>query len=140
MKRPFLSVRGLCFQAGLSALLLFATLAIASGFKTEVSNDGGVMVEVTPAQLATGQAPRFEVQLNTHSVPLEQDLTTVSILRDDKGREYKPLAWDGSPPGGHHRRGTLVFPELSGPVTSVTLTIRDVAGVAARDFTWQITP
>jgi len=140
MKRSFLSAKGLYFQAALLGLILFAGLAMASGLKTEVNNDGGVRVEVTPAQLATGQASRFEVRLNTHSVPLDQDLTAVAVLHDNEGREYKPLAWDGSPPGGHHRRGTLVFPALSGPVTSVTLTIRDVAGVAARDFTWQVNP
>ena len=138
MKRLFFTAKGLYFQAAILGLILFTSIALASEYKTETNSDGGVRVEVTPAQLAAGQASRFEVRLNTHTVPLDQDLTAVAVLHDNKGGVYQPLAWDGSPPGGHHRSGTLAFPELSGSATSVTLTIRDVAGIAARDFTWKV--
>lgn len=126
------------FPVIITALLFLASTAMASGFKTVVSNAGGVRVDVIPLQLTTGRAARFEVRLNTHSVPLDQDLATVSVLRDDQGREYKPVQWDGDPPGGHHRKGVLVFPELAAPLASVTLTISNVANIDAREFAWQL--
>lgn len=119
-------------------LLFLASTAMASDYKTVVSNEGGVRVDVIPLQLANRQAARFEVRLNTHSVPLEQDLAAISVLRDDQGREYKPVQWEGDPPGGHHREGVLVFPELAAPLNSVTLTISSVANVASREFTWKL--
>ena len=58
-------------------------------------------------------------------------------LTDESGTVYTPH-WDGSPPGGHHRSGTLRFtPDL--PDTGViTLTLKDVAGVVERTFTWEV--
>lgn len=132
--------RNIFFPAIIVALLLLASTAMASGFKTVVSNAGGARVDVSPLQLTTGQAASFEVRLTTHSVELSQDLKLVSILRDDQGREYKPVQWEGDPPGGHHRKGVLVFPDLTTPVASVTLTIRDVANVTSREFAWTLNP
>lgn len=129
-----------CFPAILIAVLFLATVSVAADFGTMVSNAGGVRVDVLPVQLAAGQTARFVVRLNTHSVNLDYDLTEVAVLRDNQGREYTPTQWDGDPPGGHHRRGVLVFPKLTAPLSSVTLTIRDVARVGARDFTWQLNP
>lgn len=126
------------FPVMLAVLLFLATASQAADLKPAASNAGGVRVDVVPVQLAAGQQARFQVSLNTHSVPLDQDLTAVSVLRDSRGREYKPVHWDGAPPGGHHRKGILVFPELSAPLNSVTLTIHDIAGIANRDFAWQL--
>lgn len=124
----------------LIALLFMAAVSMASDFKPVSSNAGRVRVDVVPLQLAAGKAASFEVRLTTHSVELSQDLKLVSILRDDQGHEYTPLQWEGDPPGGHHRKGVLVFPELKAPVTSVTLTIRDVSNVASREFAWKLIP
>ncbi len=129
-----------CLPAELIVVLCFAPITAAEAFKTMVSNAGGVRVDVLPMQLAPGKAARFGVRLNTHTVNLDYDLTALAELRDNKGRKYKPTQWDGDPPGGHHRRGVLVFPELKAPLTSVTLTIRNVAGIAARDFNRQMSP
>ena len=46
-------------------------------------------------------------------------------------------AADSSP---HHRKGTLIFPNLQTPVKSVTLIIHDVAQVPERTFSWQVKP
>lgn len=65
------------------------------------------------------------------------------MLRTDQGLEAQPTGWD-APQGGHHRSGTLTFPDatadqkpLIGPDTrAVELIIRNVAGVPERSFRW----
>ena len=70
------------------------------------------------------------------------DLTQLAVLRTDQGREVSAERWDAVK-GGHHRAGTLRFPAavdgapLLGPdVRTVTLIIRDVAGVPERRLEW----
>ncbi|MBI2911644.1 MAG: hypothetical protein HYY05_05840 [Chloroflexi bacterium] len=104
---------------------------------------GSVTVEVMWG--ATGTAtPTFAVSLDTHSVDLDAyDLQQLALLRTDQGIEARPAAWD-APKGGHHRSGTLTFPEVApdgrplvAPATRrVELLIRDVAGVPERSFLW----
>jgi hypothetical protein len=66
-------------------------------------------------------------------------LTSV-VLRDDAGNEYPPVVWDGPGAGGHHRAGTLKFPALDKSAKSVTLLVRNIAGVPERAFTWTLSP
>lgn len=101
-------------------------------------NGNGVRVTVKPTALVPDQQAMFDLSFNTHSVELNQDLVAVAELNDDQGRRLRPLRWDGLPPGGHHRKGTLIFPALPASVKSVTLTIRNVADVPERTFTWQV--
>jgi hypothetical protein len=119
-------------------LALFGLASEAMAYKTKSSKKSGVRVDVKPVQLATGKPANFEVRMSTHSVELDQDLTAVCSLRDDQGREYKPLKWKGSPPGGHHRSGVLAFPPLEGNPKSVTLIMRSIANVPERTFGWQV--
>jgi hypothetical protein len=127
-------------MAILTLTLVFGTALSALAYEMQASNDNGVRVTVTPKTLSANQPAAFDIRLNTHSVPLDQDLTAVSELKDDQGRRYLPDRWEGSPPGGHHRNGTLVFPNLEPSVKSVTLTIRNVAQIPERTFNWQIAP
>ncbi len=127
----------------LGLLLILAGLAATGttwAYDRSSNKGNGVRITVKPTTLALNQAATFDVQLNTHSVDLSQDLAVVSELKDDKGRSYRPDQWKGDPPGGHHRKGTLIFPVLEGPVQSVTLIIRDVANVPERVFTWKVKP
>lgn len=133
-KRPLKAI-GMLFLA-----LVLGSAASAWGYEKSVHNGNGVSVAVKPTALALDKAVKFDVRLNTHSVALDQDLIAVSELRDDQGRSYRPDQWKGSPPGGHHRKGTLIFPALKGPVKSVSLIIRDVADVPERVFTWNVKP
>lgn len=114
--------------------------AQAWAYENQIDDGGGVRIAVKPEALATSGPVKFAISLNTHSVELDQDLTAVTELRDDQGRAYRPEKWQGSPPGGHHRRGTLIFPALQEQVKSVTLVIRGVADVKERAFTWQVEP
>lgn len=101
----------------------------------QVSNEGMVSVKVTPLALADGQPWRFEVQLNTHSVALDQDMAANAVLIVGDGQEVRAEEWDGDPPGGHHRSGILVFSVPVPAPQTVTLKIRGV-GVAERMFVW----
>jgi len=129
--------------AALAALLAGASgLAAGPGpaaaqdaLPAQVINEGQVAVEVTPVQVAAGQPWRFEVQLNTHSVTLDQDMAASAVLLAGDGRELRAERWEGSPPGGHHRSGVLVFAAPDPLPDAVTLKIRGV-GVPERVFAW----
>lgn len=110
----------------------------AWAYEGKSSNEKGVRVQVTPLALSPDKPARFQIRLNTHSVALDQDLTVVTKIRDDQGRSYQAVQWEGSPPGGHHRSGMLTFPVLKATTGKVTLIIRDVGGVAERNFSWKI--
>ena len=78
--------------------------------------------------------------MNTHSVELDQDLAAISSLNDNKGNTFQAIGWDGSPPGGHHRSGTLSFPALAPGTETVTLIIKGVGKDSERIFSWQVQP
>lgn len=111
--------------------------APAKPLASQVNTEGQVTVSVTPLALSkAADTWRFEVQLNTHVSPLVQDLSTVALLTDGRGHDEQPIAWQGDPPGGHHRKGVLLFKPISPMPASVTLKIRDIGSVPERSFTW----
>ncbi len=125
-------------------LILVGTLAMfslatgANGYESKSSRENRVRVDVRPVSLTPSQPAKFEVRMNTHSGSLSQDMVAVSTLKDDQGRHYDPVSWQGSPPGGHHRRGVLEFPALEGNPRTVTLIIRNIADVPERKFEWRM--
>ena len=127
---------------GIAALVVVAVamgLAVdASAYETRSNRENQVRVDVKPVQLAPGQPARFEVRMNTHSEALEEDMVAVSSLKDNAGRVYQATTWEGSEPGGHHRKGVLEFPKLENNTESITLTIRKVAKVPERTFEWSV--
>jgi hypothetical protein len=128
---------------GFIAIVLLALLGWtwnANAYSSLTSSEKSVTVDVRPIQLRPGQPAEFEVRMNTHSVDLSQDMVSVSTLMDEQGRNYQPVAWKGSGPGGHHRKGVLAFPVIDGSPKSVKLIIRDVADVPERTFEWKIEP
>ena len=121
-------------------LILVAMAADASAYKTKSNKENRVRVDVRPVQLLPGKTAKFEIRMNTHSGDLRQDLLAVCTLKDSNGREYRPINWNGSPPGGHHRSGVLEFAELGEGAESITLVIREVANVPERVFNWTVEP
>ncbi|MDO8340561.1 MAG: hypothetical protein Q7T59_01160, partial [Candidatus Woesebacteria bacterium] len=72
-----------------------------------------------------------------HSIELTEDLTKISVLIDDKGKIYNPESWDGSPVGGHHRSGFLLFKAINPLPKTLTLSIKEIGNIKNRDFSWK---
>lgn len=125
-------------QAIMIILLVMGVALEAWAYKRISNRENSVNVKVVPVQLASGQQVKFDVRMSTHSVELSQDMVAVSLLKDSNGQEYRPENWKGSPPGGHHRSGTLEFPTIKGNPGSVTLIIKNIANVPERVFSWKI--
>ena len=126
---------------GCSAATPTATPAPAPNiveFGTLSNSDGNVTVDAQLLDFQIGQPLVFEVAMNTHSVDLIDDMIKVSILRDDAGKAYRPTAWEGAEPGGHHREGKLKFAAMTTKPKYVELVIRDVAKVPERAFRWEL--
>jgi len=125
----------------LGALIVFAAISLAANvwaYERRSSNANSVRVDVVPVQLSSGKPAKFEIRMTTHSVELSYDMVAVSILKDDKGGEYRALVWNGSPPGGHHRSGELEFPVTDNSAKSVTLYLKNISGVPERIFEWKL--
>ena len=107
---------------------------------TQTKDEASVTVAVTPLNLNDQSAATldFKITLNTHSVDLGYDLTSIATLSSDAGEKVQPATWNGPAGGGHHREGTLSFPQLKTRGQSLTLTLRGIAGVTERTFTWKV--
>jgi len=110
-------------------------------WETKENTGGNVTVAVTPINLSIGTSPSFNITFETHSVNLDYDVATTATLSDDTGQTYGASTWSGSPPGGHHRNGTLSFSlPVSDTARTVTLTLSDIAEVPVRTFSWEEKP
>ena len=107
-------------------------------FAPQENEGGSVTVTVRPKVLKVGEKPTFEVEFNTHSVELSFAIEKLSFLTDDKGKTFNQPVWNGSPPGGHHRSGTLTFAEILSETKYVELVIKDVAGISERKFRFEL--
>lgn len=77
----------------------------------------------------------FEVTLETHTHALSDGMENSSVLIAD-GKQYLPVGWEGSPPGGHHRKGLLRFKAITPKPASVELQIRLIGDPTPRNFKW----
>ena len=129
----------------LRCLLLLAAALVASGaasaaeLAARTSRADGVVVKVTPKSIVAGAAVwEFAVELDTHSQDLSDDLVRNSVLVDAQGARHAPLAWEGAPPGGHHRSGALRFKGLATLPDAMELQIRRPGESAPRSFRWKL--
>jgi hypothetical protein len=124
---------------GVAALMALVIALGAAAAVTRTSNEGGVVIRVTPGRFASDAATwDFEVVFETHTVQLTGDPAQFTVLLGPQGQAHVPLRWDGAPPGGHHRKGVLRFKPLRPAPASVTLKMRGVGGVPERTFTWSV--
>jgi hypothetical protein len=122
-----------------ASMLGSAPSSAAAALAARSSDEAGVQVVVTPKALGQDVAVwEFNVVMDTHTKPLTDDLAKVAVLVDGAGRRYVPVAWQGDPPGGHHRKGVLQFSAPAERPKSVELQINGVGGVATRTFRWEI--
>ncbi len=114
--------------------------APASDHLTQTNAEAMVTVAVTPLNLNDQSAVTldFDVAMNTHSVDLGYDLTQIATLSNDSGEQVQPTKWNGPTGGGHHREGTLSFPQLKQRGQTLTLILRGIAAVPERTFIWKV--
>jgi hypothetical protein len=93
-------------------------------------------VKVTPLDISANATTwRFEVVLDTHANDLSQEILAASALIGN-GKAWLPIAWEGDGPGGHHRKGVLVFDPIHPTPTSIALKLYRLGGVTERIFIW----
>jgi len=102
------------------------------------NSENNVSIDVNPIDFSYTKPVNIAMALNTHQGSLDFELDKISVLVCEQGMEFEPVRWEGSAPGGHHRRGTLTFPALNHEVSQLTLTIKNVYGVQERTFEWSI--
>ena len=123
----------------------FVSIIGASGALSETkleprtSNENGVLVVVTPKHVGPNDRIwEFDVSVDTHVKPLNADITKNSSLIDSSGQHFKALKWEGTGPGGHHRKGTLQFLRPDPLPASVAVEIDGLGGSAKRNFSWKL--
>jgi hypothetical protein len=112
--------------------------AWAAAMQPQTVEAANVTVKVTPLTLKQGEPPVFDIAMDTHSVDLAGDMLKTVVLRDDTGKEYAPSTWDGAGPGGHHREGKIKFAPVTTTPKSLTLVVKNLAGVPERAFKWDV--
>lgn len=118
--------------------VLLAFNAVAQ-LATQKDSADGVTVAVTPADLAAGAKTwDFSIVFDTHSQDLSDDIVQSAVLVDDRGNEFKALAWDGPGPGGHHRSGVLKFKPVEPQPGALELRIKRPGEGTPRTFRWRL--
>jgi len=127
-----------------AVLLLNISIGLGVGFPAESSGavqsvaGGGVTAKVTFLNPKSGDEPRFQIVLDTHSVNLDAyDLKSLASLRDDAGKAYASTGMENKG-SGHHRESTVSFAKVSPEAKRLELVIKDVAGVKERVFRWNV--
>jgi hypothetical protein len=111
----------------------------AAQLAAQKNSAGGVTVAVTPAKLVAGAKTwDFSIVLDTHTQDLSDDLAGSAVLVDDRGNEFKALAWDGAAPGGHHRSGVLRFNAIEPRPQALELRISRPGEAKPRTFRWRL--
>lgn len=95
----------------------------------------GVSIEVAPGEFTPGKPLRFNVKFTTHSGSLEFRVADIVRLHVASSRLLRPESWEGSPPGGHHRKGVLTFMWPGGDVDTISLIFK-LEGLD-HSFTWK---
>jgi hypothetical protein len=138
---PKVSIVSFCLLVALVGVGLAFTsqpASAGSGLQGRASDAAGVRVVVTPRSIAGADKWEFEVAMDTHVKPLAEDLAFAAVLIDDKGGRAVPIAWQGDPPGGHHRKGVLQFTAPANSPKAFELQLTNVGGAALRTFRWEL--
>lgn len=147
MKRTSLIILLIILSGTLGVSLLLNKMAPAQysatsppqNWPTQTNNEGEVEVTVTPLTLSPPTNTwSFQLIFNTHTVELSQDLLQKAFLEWPGEERQPPLAWEGDPPGGHHRQGVLRFPPPKiSKGEEFTLILQNIGGTFERKFTWK---
>lgn len=127
-------------RRGLIALLAVAlplAVAAAGALPPQSSSTAGVTVKATPRTLA-GTVWEFELAFDTHTQDLNDDPAKSASLHAAGGAGAVPLAWQGDPPGGHHRKGVLRFKAITPAPAALELRLQRAGESSPRVFRWQV--
>lgn len=126
------------FLPGIAAAVFIAAAAAAApALLPQSSSFAGVTVTATP-RIVNGDFWEFEIVLNTHSQDLSDDPGKSAALIGADGVAYPPIAWQGDPPGGHHRKGTLQFKAPKSGSPAIELRIQRPGEPSPRSFRWKL--
>jgi hypothetical protein len=140
MPRQNLIAVALAASLALAPFVAVPGPAAATQMAAQTSEFGGVKITVEPVGLAAGTPSLdFEITLETHTRSLDDDLVRTATLIAD-GRPCRVLGWDGSRPGGHHRKGVLRFRGVSPPPRMLELRIQRPDETRPRVFRWRTGP
>ncbi len=117
------------------------TVTVSEGQDSLTKRDrqGPVTVTVTLTPPVEPGAPlKAKVVLDTHSVELDAiKFEDVVALRTAEGTDTAPTTLERASGSGHHREAVLVFPSVA-PGDAVRIVVKNVGGVAERNFTWEL--
>ncbi len=108
------------------------------GANTLTSDEGGVTVTVRPITLSESDNWRFEIELNTHSGELPEDLKGDAELLLDDRQTLSAFSWEMFSEQSHHQEGILSFRGTGDEPGSFELILKDVGGVESRSFKWNL--
>lgn len=112
--------------------------ASAGPLPARTSDAQMVAVTITPKDLPPAGEWQFDVAMNTHVSPLQDDLAASAVLVDPQGRTHAPVAWRGDGPGSHHRKGVLAFAPITPRPAAIELRLQRPGEAAPRSFKWTL--
>ena len=107
-------------------------------FPIAMNDENAITFEARPLAIEFDKPLRIELSIDTHVGALDFDVTDVAVLETDTKTVLEPLSWEGSPPGGHHRSGTLTFPSIPKTTKELRLIIRNVYEIETRTLSWSL--
>ncbi|MFA6120918.1 MAG: hypothetical protein WCT35_11650 [Sideroxydans sp.] len=126
----------LAIAAAVAVSYIHDGVAAETAYAPQVSDARGIKVTVILQHIKKeAKTWDFEVTLETHTKALNEDLSESSVLLVD-GKQYMFLGWEGTPPGGHHRKGLLRFKAIEQQPRSLELQLRLAGETSPRSFKW----
>lgn len=126
----------------IAGVLIFSWLQMESEqnkwLATIVSEEDGVTVSVTPVMPLGTEHWEFEVELNTHSGTLPEDLKKQASLIVNNDLTLSPISWEISSDEAHHKEGILSFEGAGTDAKSLELILENLGGAENRSFAWQL--
>lgn len=131
-------LRSLCLAVVFASSCMAGGRDAAGGYAAQIEDARGIRATVILQHSAlVARELEFLVILETHTRSLNDDLAKSSVLIAD-GRQYLPIAWMGTPPGGHHRKGVLRFKAIKPQPGMLELQLRLADDSSPRSFRWQV--
>ena len=115
--------------------------------RLRTDSQGGLIVEIQFKELTEKGELAFAVRMNDHVSGINQyALDNLSTLANDQGTQVQATRWQSITLSTQRVSGTLYFPAkdesgkslLAHGVRSVTLRIKDMAGISERIFQWNL--